>query len=392
VNPADFMLDVVGGDVPPDWKAAHPEFTPTSLFSLWEAKHFMLADLALEVGLRGGGTSAARGGQPPGKDRPLSLNSDAARGSERGGPPAHEPVSFFRLVWLYFTRALSQQLRHPGILALNNGLVFLSALFLAAVYFGAPSYAAPEPVEAFTGCPDAIAKPCQICLAAVQDSVLNRGVMTIISLSLTGVASFLPVFGAERVVYWREASALPQPRHTLAYFLGKDLSNIPQLFIGPLIFNMAYEALTVPRGSFGEYYAVFLGVYFVASAFAHVTAVLSPPSLAQLMGVTVIFSNAMFAGGQPTLKQMYDKFIPLRFMPYISYMRYALEAVYVMEVSNYEAVVSLQGIDLAQLVDNSFGYQLSSYHRNVAILFAFGVGLRIVAVVLMMLKDRDRKK
>lgn len=50
-------------------------------------------------------------------------------------------------------------------------------------------------------------------------------------MGLTGVASFLPVFGSERVVYWREASALPQPRHTIAYFVGKDLAMLPQVRI-----------------------------------------------------------------------------------------------------------------------------------------------------------------
>lgn len=48
-------------------------------------------------------------------------------------------------------------------------------------------------------------------------------------MGLTGVASFLPVFGPERIVYWREASGLPQPRHTVAYFLGKDLAMLPQV-------------------------------------------------------------------------------------------------------------------------------------------------------------------
>jgi hypothetical protein len=53
--------------------------------------------------------------------------------------------------------------------------------------------------------------------------------MCVIAMGLTGVASFIPVFGTERIVYWREASALPQPRHTVAYFLGKDLAMLPQV-------------------------------------------------------------------------------------------------------------------------------------------------------------------
>jgi hypothetical protein len=122
-------------------------------------------------------------------------------------------------------------MRSPFTIVINN-VVAIAALFLAAVYWGSVGYAVPQPEQAFTGCPAPIAEPCQNCLAAAQDQVLNRSVMTIISLSLVGVATFLQVFAAERVVYWREAASLPQPRQTIAYALGKDIAMLPQLIVG----------------------------------------------------------------------------------------------------------------------------------------------------------------
>ena len=68
--------------------------------------------------------------------------------------------------------------------------------------------------------------------------------MCVIAMGLTGVATFLPVFGSERIVYWREASALPQPLHTLAYFIGKDLAMLPQV----------WPPLTSPMNSLGVYW------------------------------------------------------------------------------------------------------------------------------------------
>lgn len=73
-------------------------------------------------------------------------------------------------------------------------------------------------------------------------------------MGLTGVATFLPVFGSERIVYWREAAALPQPLHTLAYFVGKDIAWLPQVLIGPALFTMAYTSLTFPRDTFVDIY------------------------------------------------------------------------------------------------------------------------------------------
>ena len=33
--PPDFMMDVISGQVPKDWKAQHPDFTAESLFKYW---------------------------------------------------------------------------------------------------------------------------------------------------------------------------------------------------------------------------------------------------------------------------------------------------------------------------------------------------------------------
>jgi hypothetical protein len=95
------------------------------------------------------------------------------------------------------------------VVALNSGLLFMSALFLSII--GTPSYAPPEPAGSFAGCPAPVVAGCQVCLvtlAEAQDTVATRALMTIISMSLSAVATFLPVFGGERVVYFREASAL----------------------------------------------------------------------------------------------------------------------------------------------------------------------------------------
>lgn len=252
-------------------------------------------------------------------------------------------------------------------------------------------YKPPLPIEVFHGCSGPIKKECQLCLSVIADQILNRASMVCIALGLVGVASMIRIFGAERVMYFREASGLPQPRHTFGYFLGKDLSMIPEMVLAPFFFNLIYNTLNTPRAAFSTYYWIMLGMYFTSVGYAHLVAVVAPSALAQLLGVVAVFGNAMVAGGAPPLKQMEDKFFPLNVLPSVSYIRYALEAMYVGEVVEYKELVTLQGINLESHLEDTFGYDIGAYGRDVACIFLIGVVVRVMAVVIMWLKDKNKK-
>jgi hypothetical protein len=228
-------------------------------------------------------------------------------------------ASTLSMFFLTFKRSWVQHSRSKVSFVIDNLLVFVASLFLALVYFDEIVYTPPEPIEVFRGCSADIGKQCQLCLSVVKDQILNRGSMTCIAMGLTGVASMIRVFGEERVQYWREASGLPQPWHTIAYFFGKDASMVPQFMLAPLVYCVIYLNITTPRGDFAAYYIVLLGVYYVAAGFAYIVSIVSPPGLAQLVGVVTIFANSMFAGGAPVLKQLLQLFEPLRWFPRISF-------------------------------------------------------------------------
>lgn len=63
--------------------------------------------------------------------------------------------------------------------------------------------------------------------------------MTCMAIGLAACASSIKTFGREHVVYWREAAALPQPKHTAAYFIGKDLAQLPQIIFGPFLYPLS---------------------------------------------------------------------------------------------------------------------------------------------------------
>lgn len=135
------MLDCVGGDVPADWKAAHPDFVPQQLFDLWEAEtatrdapSSSATSSALAIASASGAV-----GLPDARVQSVTSTSSADASAPAKQPPRHEPPSFLALVWLFFRRSVSQQLRHPFTFVLNNALVLVAAIFLALVYFGDPS-------------------------------------------------------------------------------------------------------------------------------------------------------------------------------------------------------------------------------------------------------------
>lgn len=56
-----------------------------------------------------------------------------------------------------------------------------------------------------------------------------------------------------------------------------------------------------------------------------------------------------------------------------------------------EAAITVQGVDLHALVSNIYAWDMDAGPRNIAIVFAFGVGFRMLAVIAMILTNRGKK-
>jgi len=109
VNPADFFMDVIAGDFPSAFRAAHPDFTPKDLFTAWDRY---------------------QAGHPESQYNP---------------PPAHQPSpaelkavgrKSATLGWVIqqsFKRAMWQHARAKVAVAIDLALVFVASVTLAAV-------------------------------------------------------------------------------------------------------------------------------------------------------------------------------------------------------------------------------------------------------------------
>lgn len=134
------------------------------------------------------------------------------------------------------------------------------------------------------------------------------------------------IFGAERVVFWRESAS---GINTLAYFLGKDLSYIPNMLVAPLLFEALFYSITAPRSTFIDLYFILLCVEIVSVSLGFLVSIVVKPSVSQLTGVVIVMIMVMFSGMRPTLKEFENMSFPMPYVPWLSFPRWSQEALYI---------------------------------------------------------------
>ena len=85
-----------------------------------------------------------------------------------------------------------------------------------------------------------------------------------LTMSLTGTVSSLRLFGAERAVFWREASV---GLNRFAYYFGSTAASAIWIVLYPLFYLLLFWPFALPRGHPMEYFLVLLNVMFCAQVF-----------------------------------------------------------------------------------------------------------------------------
>jgi hypothetical protein len=287
-------------------------------------------------------------------------------------PPPARRIGCLRLTFLLTWRSLLQQSRRPLIVVTNIALPVFAAALLAGLNAGQPFFA--------------------ISAAGIADTCNQRVAMSLLGLSLVAMATSVAVFKDERVVFFREASELPQPWQCLAYFAAKDAAMLPTALAASAAFTFLFHALSAPAGGFGLFYAPFLGTYLTCMGLGFLVSLLFPRGNTVVIGCTVVFVALIFGGTVITLADFESRFVPLNYAPYISYVRYALEALYVGELANFAGAASLFGIDLAAYAKTAFGWRYGTYAENVGILFAYAALAHLAALAAIVFVDRDKRR
>ena len=402
VNPPDYMMDVIAGNVSDEFRAAHPSWQPKDLFQMWIDHQARTRTPTLE------------GGSKTEELRPSRASSFSPNALASNYLPPHNPdlekqvterrqATGLRLIWRFFKRSLIQQSRHMLDLLIDNGLLFFAAMFMSYININIPwiylppqlppgCYVNPERNYTDLNSCGEFAQGGRLAMFGANNFILIRGQMTCMAVGLCTCASAIKVFGRERIIYFREAASLEQPIHSITYFIGKDLAVVPQMLLGPFLYCSIFIAMSASLGDFMGLYMVLLGITFVSYGIGYLVSIVAPVSLAQLVGVVVVFCMSAFDGASPTIPNLRLSPPPLNLgFEHLSFLTPALKAFYDNEAELWINIANSAHIDMVKFAEENFNYFRGEYYVCLLILFSWGILFRIVGVVLLTFKDQNKK-
>jgi len=186
-------------------------------------------------------------------------------------------------------------------------------------------------------------------------------------------------FGKYLHVYWRERSS---GLNLYTFFMGRVFYDILNVFRNAFVFTACYLLLGSPRGSFAEWYFVMFFMMWAAYGMAYLISVLVPFNRASIVAVVIAICSAVTSGLTPDLPTV-QKWGPLPFFWYISYNRWASEAIMVLQTGGTE------NARIAQTVQNK-GYASDQFGADLGWMFLIGVGFRLLALYFLR-KSKPRK-
>ena len=404
VNPPDFFMDTISGETLPYSTTQHGEgsasggaarLTIDGMARIWQ-QHAASSSTTIQQApaLAGEGRSS---GPPP----PIVVG-----GSSSGGPPplpldpSHrgralaqraerkQLAGFFSQLRYFVDRSITQLSRDLIWFFTDLILVLISGLFLGLV-FSRSQYRPAMPAQIVNrslSCFGPTAPPLlrEFFDRPIDDPIISEASFSCMAIGMTGVTAALRVFGPEQIVYWREASA---GMSTTAYFLAKNLTHFMFILLSPLLYMTPFLTFVSCRASFLDFYRVLFVTQFATTGLGYVVSILAPSGLAQLAGVVVVLVFTMFGGARPTLVEIQEMFPLLHVMPYLSYIRWAQEAMYLTEMREWNEI---QGVNIQPSL-KLFDYHLDDYALCMAIVVYFGVAFRLFALLGMLLMHREQK-
>jgi hypothetical protein len=113
-----------------------------------------------------------------------------------------------------------------------------------------------------------------------------------LALGLTISISSLRVFGKERVVYWREAApGAGMNLNKLAYFVAKNVVELPRLLLLTFFFVMSFYPIVTPVIQWWQFVSYAFAASFACSGIAYLASVALDPLTAQLLTVIWVIAT-----------------------------------------------------------------------------------------------------
>eukprot|EP00762_Andalucia_godoyi_P006750 ANDGO_06182.mRNA.1 Putative white-brown complex homolog protein 30 len=351
-NPADFLIDVVCG------KASRSDglsSSPEQLAQSWK-EHSYNAEFANS------------------RIRPESAVAAAQL-------PYRAPPSTLRQVLVFCRRTAVQTLRDLRSLAVASFIQLLGGFMIG----GASS---PNRVTMFVP-PVSGAIASNQCPFIIRDRCENEPLSQIVlqvnvfylsmACGVGAISRAVSVFGEEKAVIKREVST---GRSTLAYFLSRNLVDIPIVLYSTLLFCGVFVAFAQPSGSFASFFLAFFVMQFAACGLGYFISLVTSDDKSMVISIVSSIVFAMCCGFHPTLKDVRRSFSFLQGLWDLSYARWAGEAIYITEVSPFKDDFNLQGgYDL-------IGYNPDNYVMDICLTVALGIFWRLASYIVLIIQGR----
>lgn len=289
-NPADIAMDIISGVVEP--VGGRAEYCAGSL-----GDRLNTAKAMSKLWI------ARSSDQSDGSEPPLFGISPSSRQlhPQRDISFLRPPRPFLTQCRLFARRAALQEWQRPGLLFFD---VILMGFF--GLLFGSLSR--------------------NVTVSGLPVMILWLG----IGMQLFLAVSVLRVFGNERLIYWREAArASGMGLSPAAYFLGKDIVQIPRLCLLVLSFTAVFYTFAAPSPTFLHYYTVLGTCGYVVAGYAYVISIFLEPKASQLFAVVLaLVLTAMSGVGSEPLRQIH-RVKGIRIIPWVAPIRWAGESLIV---------------------------------------------------------------
>ena len=323
-NPADFLMDLISGvecgeqgkrvmaddqrheTLAQRWVehqvdlGAGPDSPLTDRLRASESHLSRISSAGESDSSASSGEGTQHGDTPDHRPRP----SDAASGPHRERPVRRKARSVCLQGQLFFWRGLSQTIRPPSKLLIDYTLISIMGLLIGMVFKNTDIQKLPASNN-----------------------------FTSMAVGFTTIQSSLRLFGGERVVFWREAAS---GASRTAYFLGKNLSDIPRLVLVPAMYLSLFLGFSgVHEHNTARYLSLLMAVW-ATSGLGYVASTLFSPRNAQLGGVSLTLVCCLLSGFFPT----YPESSPImRTIISCSYARWLNEALWVVDRGSFDGGV-----------------------------------------------------
>jgi len=218
-------------------------------------------------------------------------------------------------------------------------------------------------------------------------------------LGLTTSIVSLRVFGNDQAIFWREASTCTGVFDVTAFFVAKNVVELPRIFILTLVFTLSLYPFANPSVEWHQFWLYCFFAAFTSSGFAYWASASLTNIKAQLAVVIYAMAAVVFSGMAIKLSALNSHCLS-RALSYISFMRWFSELVYIREVYKKSIAWRMPPTFYQQKNDfsvlngvlaYSFTPQSVIFILNLFMLCLIGIFFRLIAFWSLVILSRDKR-